>query len=105
MAIRHQVERARGKREPGPVSPHELARKTSPSRGQLVGVDVDRGVLIPALLRLLETQRVAVWLVHACQWRYAEVAVALNTTTSMVGNHVSRGLARLRQQLEVHSRA
>ena len=104
MAIRHQVERARGNREPGPVSPHELARKTSPSRGQLVGVDVEPA-LIPALLRLPETQRVAVWLVHACQWRYAEVAVALNTTTSMVGNHVSRGLARLRQQLEVHSRA
>jgi DNA-directed RNA polymerase specialized sigma24 family protein len=61
--------------------------------------------LIPALLRLPETQRVAVWLVHEYQWQYGEVAEALSTTTSMVGNHVSRGLARLRQHLEVHSSA
>lgn len=61
--------------------------------------------LIPALQRLPETQRTAVWLVHACQWRYAEVAEALGTTTSMVGNHVARGMARLRQELEVHARA
>lgn len=61
--------------------------------------------LIPALLRLPDTQRAAVWLVHACQWQYAEVAAALGTTTSMVGNHVARGMARLREELEVHSRA
>lgn len=57
--------------------------------------------LVPALLLLPETQRAAVWLVHACQWRYAEVAEALGTTTSTVGNHVSRALERLRHQLEV----
>jgi DNA-directed RNA polymerase specialized sigma24 family protein len=61
--------------------------------------------LIPALLRLPNTQRAAVWLVHACQWRYSEVAEALGTSPSMVGNHVSRGLARLRDQLEVHTSA
>ena len=61
--------------------------------------------LIPALLRLPETQRTAVWLVHACQWHYAEVAEALGTTTSMVGNHVARGMARLREDLEVHTSA
>lgn len=61
--------------------------------------------LIPALLRLPDTQRAAVWLVHACQWHYAEVADALGTTTSMVGNHVARGMARLREELEVKSRA
>jgi DNA-directed RNA polymerase specialized sigma24 family protein len=60
--------------------------------------------LIPALLDLPESQRVAVWLVHACEWRYAEVAEALGTTTSTVGNHVSRALARLRSELEgVHA--
>lgn len=59
--------------------------------------------LVPALLALPETQRTAVWLVHACQWRYSEVAEALGTTPSMVGNHVARGMARLRQELEVHS--
>lgn len=61
--------------------------------------------LIPALLHLPDTQRTAVWLVHACQWHYAEVAEALGTTTSMVGNHVARGMARLREALEVHTDA
>ncbi len=61
--------------------------------------------LLPALLDLPESQRIAVWLVHACEWRYAEVAEALGTSTSMVGNHVSRALARLRIELEgVHAR-
>jgi hypothetical protein len=36
------------------------------------------------------------WSTHA-----SGVAAALGTTTSMVGNHVSRGLTRLRQALEV----
>lgn len=66
--------------------------------------DLEPG-LVPALLRLPATQRTAIWLVHACQWRYAEVAEALGTSTSMVGNHVTRGLARLRADLEVHTRA
>lgn len=57
--------------------------------------------LVPALQVLPDTQRTAVWLVYACEWRYSDVAAALGTTTSMVGNHVSRGLARLRQELEV----
>lgn len=61
--------------------------------------------LVPALLRLPETQRVAVWLVHACEWQYGEVAEALATTPSMVGNHVSRALYRLRRELEVDTRA
>ncbi len=56
--------------------------------------------LIPALLRLPYTQRVAVWLVHGCGWKYSEVAEALETSTSMVGNHLSRGLDHLRKELE-----
>ncbi len=57
--------------------------------------------LVPALRSLPETQRTAVWLVHACQWSYTEVAEALDTSASMVGNHVARGMARLRAELEV----
>lgn len=72
---------------------------------EAIGLPDIEPALVPALLRLPEAQRAAVWLVHGCQWRYAEVAEALGTTTSMVGNHVSRGLARLRQELEVHSSA
>jgi RNA polymerase sigma-70 factor (ECF subfamily) len=72
---------------------------------EVVGLPDLEPRLIPALLALPETQRTAVWLVHACQWRYAEVAEALGTSSSMVGNHVSRGLARLRRDLEVPTRA
>ena len=57
--------------------------------------------LIPALLTLPETQRTAVWLVHGCGWKYAEVAEAMETTTSTVGNHVRRALERLRHSLKV----
>lgn len=72
---------------------------------ELVGLpDIEPG-LVPALLQLAETQRTAVWLVHACEWRYAEVAEAMGTSVSMVGNHVRRGLDSLRRQLEVDSHA
>lgn len=57
--------------------------------------------LVPALLALPETQRTAVWLVHACGWSYAEVAAAMEIGTSTVGTHVSRGLASLRASLGV----
>ncbi len=66
-----------------------------------IGLPEVEPMLVPALLRLPYTQRAAVWLVHGCEWRYAEVAEALDTSTSTVGNHVSRGLARLRTELEV----
>jgi DNA-directed RNA polymerase specialized sigma24 family protein len=65
--------------------------------------DVEPG-LIPALASLPESQRTAVWLVHACEWRYAEVAEAMGTSVSMVGNHVARGLDALRRRLGVDER-
>ena len=66
-----------------------------------VGVpDIEPG-LIPALQALPDSQRTAVWLVHACQWRYSEVAEAMDTSVTMVGNHVSRGLESLRRRLGV----
>jgi DNA-directed RNA polymerase specialized sigma24 family protein len=61
--------------------------------------------LVPALLRLPETQRTAVWLVHACGWSYVDVALAMDTSTSMVGNHVRRALEKLRRELEVETSA
>ena len=57
--------------------------------------------LVPALRRLPDSQRTAVWLVHGCGWPYAEVAVALGIGVSTVGTHVSRGLAALRVELGV----
>ena len=72
---------------------------------QEVGLPEVEPGLIPALLDLPETQRTALWLVHACQWRYAEVAKAMDTSVSMVGNHVHRGIERLRARLEVGTNA
>jgi RNA polymerase sigma-70 factor (ECF subfamily) len=46
-------------------------------------------------------QRAAVWLVHACGWTYGETAEALGISASAVGTHVSRGMARLRDELGV----
>lgn len=82
--------------------PRKPLRLPAPSA---VGLPDVEPALVPALLELPETQRTAVWLVHACGWSYAEVAEAMDTSTSMVGNHVSRGLARLRDLLEVDTRA
>jgi DNA-directed RNA polymerase specialized sigma24 family protein len=57
--------------------------------------------LLPALLRLPDRQRTAVWLVYACQWRHREAAEAMGISTSAVSTHVSRALGHLRQLLEV----
>ena len=61
--------------------------------------------LIPGLLNLTELQRSCVWLVHACDWTYAEVAEALGIGRSTVGTHVSRALTALRAHLEVSADA
>lgn len=91
----YRVGRSRVRRGPPPALPPPADIRVP---------EVEPG-LIPALLRLPETQRTAVWLVHACQWQYAEVAEALGTSTSMIGNHVSRALERLRRELEVDAHA
>jgi len=61
--------------------------------------------LVPALRALPDTQRTAVWLVHACGWTYAETAEAMGVSTSAVGTHVTRALDRLRAGLEISSHA
>jgi DNA-directed RNA polymerase specialized sigma24 family protein len=76
------------------------------SRVVLVDADVLAEVGLPdidlvrALERLTAPQRVAVMLVHAHAWSYAEVAAVLDVTVAAVTNHVHRGLARLRTELE-----
>jgi DNA-directed RNA polymerase specialized sigma24 family protein len=64
-----------------------------------VGVPEIEPALVPALLELPETQRTAVWLVHACSWSYAECAEAMDVSVSAVGTHVSRALGALRIRL------
>ena len=70
-----------------------------------VGLPEVEPVLIAVLLRLPLTQRTAVWLVHACGWSYRETAEAMGTSQSMVGNHLSRGLATLRRELGAETHA
>lgn len=67
---------------------------------ETIGAPEVEPALVPALMRLPQTQRTAVWLVHACGWRYSDVAEAMETSVSMVGNHVRRALRALRRELE-----
>jgi DNA-directed RNA polymerase specialized sigma24 family protein len=70
-----------------------------------VGVPDVEPELVLALRGLVETQRTAVWLVHACGWSYRETAEAMGVSVSAVGTHVTRALERLRSRLEVRSDA
>jgi RNA polymerase sigma-70 factor (ECF subfamily) len=57
--------------------------------------------LLAALGRLREPERVAVLLVHAYGWSYADVASLLDVPVTAVNNHIHRGMARLRSIMEV----
>ena len=54
-----------------------------------------------ALTTLTERQRTAVVLVHGFGWTLREVAEMTGIKLTTVQNHVERGLARLRTELEV----
>ena len=54
-----------------------------------------------ALQRLTRSQRIAVVLVHGLEWTEEEVAALIGRSRSTVHTHLERGLARLRQELEV----
>jgi DNA-directed RNA polymerase specialized sigma24 family protein len=61
--------------------------------------------LVPALQRLGDRQRTAVWLIHACDWRPAEVGTALGISASAASTHAARGLAKLRADMEARTDA
>jgi len=54
-----------------------------------------------ALARLTRNQRIAVLLVHGMEWTEQEVATLTGRSRSTVRTHLERGLARLREALEV----
>lgn len=53
------------------------------------------------LKRLTRNQRIAVVLVHGMEWTEQEVADLIGRSRSTVRTHLERGLARLRDELEV----
>jgi RNA polymerase sigma factor (sigma-70 family) len=53
-----------------------------------------------ALERLTPDQRVAVLMVHAHGYSYAETAATLDVSVAAVRNHVHRGMQRLRRHME-----
>lgn len=79
-------------------------RPDLPAPGAVGLPETDPG-LVPALKRLPDQQRTAVWLVHACDWSHAEAAEAMGITASTVSTHVTRALTALRERLEVASDA
>jgi RNA polymerase sigma factor (sigma-70 family) len=53
-----------------------------------------------ALAHLTDDQRVAVLLVHAHGYSYAEAAALLDISVSTLRNHIHRAMNRLRKHLE-----
>jgi RNA polymerase sigma-70 factor (ECF subfamily) len=90
VAYLHRVGQSKGRRywrwRRRPTFPPEQTR----------GVPDTEPGLAAALARLSEAQRVAILLVHAHGWSYAEVAEALGVEISAVRNHLHRGLQKLR---------
>jgi RNA polymerase sigma-70 factor (ECF subfamily) len=58
-----------------------------------------------AIGKLSEKQRLAVVLVHAYDWKRAEVASLAQISVSSVDTHLSRGLSKLRDSLGVEAHA
>jgi len=75
--------------------PVELPRP-EPSRAP----EVEPG-LVDALAALSAKQRVVVFVVEGCGWTLAETAELLDISVSTVRNHLARGMAHLRDLLEV----
>ena len=57
--------------------------------------------LVEALAALSANQRVVVFVVEGCGWTLAEAAGLLDVSVSTVRNHLARGMAHLRDLLEV----
>lgn len=56
-----------------------------------------------ALRRLSARQRMAVMLIHGCEWTYAEVAELMGVSVSTVQQHAERGMLKLRAAIGVGS--
>lgn len=70
------------------------------SRPETVEPMVEPGFTV-ALAGLSERQRVATVLIHGFGWTHVEVAELIGVSATTVQNHLERGMAALRQALEV----
>lgn len=59
--------------------------------------------LLPALDQLSDAQRVAVVLVHGFGWSQVELAELFDVDSATIRKHLSRGLRKLKDALEVDS--
>jgi DNA-directed RNA polymerase specialized sigma24 family protein len=64
-------------------------------------MDPDMVSLHGQLATLTDNQRICVLMVHAYGWTHAECAEVLDMSTAAVGNHVRRGIDRLRSVPEI----
>ena len=71
------------------------AYSPTPDIGQVLDLD-------SALERLPQAQRLCVSLQHGAGYTASEIALALGLPEGTVKSHISRGLARLRQDLGTH---
>jgi DNA-directed RNA polymerase specialized sigma24 family protein len=91
----------------GRTSHRRGAFRLVPMRNEIREVTGERWVepaLPSALAVLTERQRVAVILIHGFEWSQVEVAELLRVNPTTVQNHLERGMAKLRTQLEVDAR-
>jgi DNA-directed RNA polymerase specialized sigma24 family protein len=77
---------------------------SSPPEPSGDGLQVEPG-LPAALAHLSEPQRVAVMLTNGFGWTYREVDSHLGVGVSTVQTHATRGMAKLRHELKVETRA
>jgi RNA polymerase sigma factor (sigma-70 family) len=74
-------------------------RPTLPAESHVPEEPGDPG-LHAALVRLKESQRVCVVMVHVYDWTYEQTAAVLGISLAAVRNHLHRGLRQLRRELE-----
>ncbi|HQV57941.1 MAG TPA: RNA polymerase sigma factor [Ilumatobacteraceae bacterium] len=74
---------------------HTLLVAEPVTTDKLVDVDLQR-----ALLRLNPDHRVAILLVHAHGYSYADAAALIDVPVTTIHNYLSRGVARLRRLME-----
>lgn len=105
-AVEHEARLATMANPTGYLYRVGVTRSTPPKEPMQLPAMVSVGLpdfeprLIPALLKLSQSQRTAVWLIYGCGWTYPAAAEAMDIGAPTVGTHARRGLAALRREME-----